>query len=170
MHCKISGSNMLNQCIVFLLILPFFSFASDSLPSIENSDCYIGGISLSSSYGDIVKILGTPVYENKHKSEITGGEGVDIKYEGMTIYLLDNEAVKIEVTGGPYKMPNGIGIGSDQESVLKLLGKSELQEIDGNICVFYIIKTPKGEYSDAFLRIEFTDSKVIRIVMIFPYV
>ncbi|MBN2319347.1 MAG: hypothetical protein JXR49_09740 [Acidobacteria bacterium] len=156
--------------VVLILIFPFLSFASDSLPSIENSDCYIGSISLNDSYEDVIKILGTPLRENRHKNEVTGGEGIEIKYKGMALYILDNDIVTIEVTGGLYKMPNGIGIGSDQELVLKLLGESELEETDKNISVFYVIKTPNGEFSDAFLKIEFTDKKVTKIIMQFPYV
>jgi hypothetical protein len=135
---------------------------------ISYDEFFIEGISIGSSYDEIVGRLGKPV---RVKEEIiTGGPGLLVYYEGMEIVVSDDEVVNITVTGPGYRMKNGITVGSSREEVFEKLGKTEETIRGGRRTLSYGVLTPTGGYADAQLIIYLKDNTVDEIVFFFDYV
>ena len=166
------------QSHFILFIILFFVIAAThaTLINAEDNDISIipydefvvEGISIGSTYDEVIKRLGKPV---KVKKEIiTGGAGLLVFYKGMDIVISGDETVNISITGVGYKMKNGITIGSSRQEVFDKLGKAPEKMHRGRNTVRYTVLTPQGDYADAQLIIRFKDSKVVEIVFFFDYV
>jgi hypothetical protein len=164
--------------LYILIMIPILMIAVTHASLIDAGDNHIStipydqfiveGISIGSTYDDIVKSLGKPV---KVKKEIiTGGPGLLVYFKGMEIVISEDEAVNITITGVGYKMKNGITIGSSKKEVFDKLGKARVSIHMGRNTVRYTVLTPQGEYADAELILYFKDNKVDEIVFFFAYV
>jgi hypothetical protein len=136
--------------------------------TIPYDEFFIEGISIGSSYDEVVASLGEPV--KVRKEIITGGPGLLVYYKGLDIVVSADEVVNITVTGTGYGMKNGIAVGSSREEVFEKLGKTLVTMHEGRSVIRYGVLTPKGGYSDALLIIYFQDNKVDEIVFFFAYV
>jgi hypothetical protein len=136
--------------------------------TISYDEFFLEGISIGSSYDEVVGRLGEPV--KVIKEIITGGPGLLIYYKGMDIVVSGDEVVNITVTGTGYRMKNGITVGSSRQEVFDKLGKALETMHEGRNTVRYGVLTPMGGYSDAQLIIYFKDNKVDEIVVFFAYV
>jgi hypothetical protein len=140
----------------------------NDIGTIPYDEFVVEGISIGSTYDEVVKRLGKPV---KVKKEIiTGGPGLLVYYKGMEIVISQDETVNITITGVGYRMKNGITIGSSRKEVFDKLGKAKVTMHSGRNTVRYTVLTPQGDYADAELIIYFKDNKVDEIVFFFAYV
>ncbi len=158
--------------ILFFVIVATHATLIDAedndISTIPYDEFVVEGISIGSTYDEVVKRLGKPV---KVKKEIiTGGPGLLVYYKGMEIVISGDETVNITITGVGYKMKNGITIGSSRKEVFDKLGKAQEKMHRGRNTVRYTVKTPQGYYADAQLIIRFKDNKVDEIVFFFDYV
>lgn len=161
-----------------LFIMLIFVIAGTQATLITAEDNVIGtipydefvveGISIGSTYDEVVKSLGKPVKVTKEI--ITGGPGLLVYYKGIEIVISKDETVNITITGGSYKMKNGLTIGSSKKEVFDKLGKARESIHMGRNTVRYTVLTPQGDYADAELIIYFKDNKVDEIVFFFAYV
>ena len=163
----------MRHLVIFLLVL-FQAVAAygDEPPCLISVDEFsVRGVSIGSTYDEIVKKLGKPLTEHREISEVSGGPSIDLHYNGMEIYILDDETMNIRIVGGPYKLKSGIGIGSAKQTVYAKLGKTKPHRgANGRISLQYTVTTPMGDWSDAVLIIYLRDDTVNEIVFWFPYV
>lgn len=135
----------------------------DDGATIPEDEYTIEGISIGSTYEEIVAKLGKPVAEKK-VIEIIADDRLLVYYEGMAIVIDGGEVVKITITGAGYKMKNGIAVGSSKGEVFDKLGRAQEEMYDGRNTVRYQVIT-----SDSQLIIRFKGGRVDEIVFFFEY-
>jgi hypothetical protein len=159
-------------CILVLFVTSTHGAAIDAGEDREGTISYdeffIEGISIGSSYDEVVASLGEPV--KVVKEIITGGQGLLVYYRGLDIVVSGDDVVNIRVTGTGHRMKNGITVGSSREEVFDKLGKVPATMHRGRKTLRYGVLTPRGGYSDAQLIIYLRDNKVDEIVFFFAYV
>ncbi len=165
-------TNQRRHVILFSILFAVFAVTCATAIGAEDDDgatipadeYTIEGISIGSTYEEIVAKLGKPVAEKKR--EIIAGEveGLLVYYEGMAIVIDGDEVVKITITGAGYKMKNGIAVGSSKGEVFDKLGRAQEEMYDGRNTVRYQVIT-----SDSQLIIRFKGGKVDEIVFFFDY-
>jgi hypothetical protein len=136
--------------------------------TIPYDEFFLEGISIGSSYDEVVASLGEPV--KVVEEIITGGPGLLVYYQGLEIVISADEVVDISVTGTGYRMKNGIAVGSSRQEVFEKLGKTLETMHQGRKTLRYGVLTPGGEHADAQLIIYLKDNKVDEIVFFFDYV
>ena len=138
------------------------------IPSIPYDEFFINGISISSTYDEVVVALGRPVRVNELL--VTGGPGQELFYDGLEVLISGDETVNITVSSPKYTLKNGLHVGSTRVEVFKKLGEAPETLNNHRTVVRYVVKTPKVTYADAELIIYLEEDLVVEIVFFFDYV
>lgn len=152
-----------NALLLLTVILPVVSNAEEKyIPSADVKQVTINGIRLSSSEEEIVKILGKPEKITNHGvDEVIGGKAKTFYYEGLVIYLIDQEIFGLECKGSTCVTDKGIRIGDERKKVERAYGPPSEYEKTGDR-LGYTLKI-NNIYIDSSLVFFFKNNKVIRI-------
>ncbi len=131
---------IMKKSIVFLLTIVVFMISSMCSAAIQ-STVSLGGVSIGMPYKDVIAMFGTPNKTFEHKTQdgrllsryIEYGDTVQIMfdYNGDRLGGVANVFV---VANNGWKLPNGIGVGSNINEIRRLYGMGECHS--------------KGEYGD----------------------
>ena len=126
--------------IVFLLVIVVFMIGSICSAAVH-PPVSLGGVSLGMSYQDVVAMFGTPNKTFDQKSQngkllsryIEYGDTVQIMFHYNSGNLSGVKNVFVTANNG-WKLPNGIGVGSNINEIRRLYGEGECHS--------------KGQYGD----------------------
>lgn len=133
------------------------------VPSVDVNEVTIKGIRLISKEVEILNILGPPANVVNHGlDEVVGGVSKTIYYDGLQIYLINQEIYGLECNGSLCVTNKGIHIGDTRKEIEDTYGMpSEYESSGGRIGYTFKIN---GTYIDSSLVFFLEDNKLTRML------
>lgn len=153
-----------NVLLLLAVILPTVVGAEEEyIPSVDVKQVTVNGVRLGSSEDEIVKVLGKPKKIVDHGTdEVMGGKAKTFYYEGIKIYLINQEIFGLECKGSTCITDKGVQIGDERKKVEQAYGPPSAYEKTGDR-LGYTFKID-DIFIDSSLIFFFKNNRVIRII------
>lgn len=136
---------------------------------VSSRDFNARGITIGDSYDKVMAALGKPNREERVRNEFAEGNPVHLYYDGIYVFITDNEVGRVRVTGKDVKI-KGVSVGDKADKVIAVFGAAKLQTINGRESLRYVVKSPGGELTDAQLIFIIEKGDVSEIVLFFELI
>jgi len=150
---------------VELLLIILFAGALDAsdlaAAPVNETECQISGLTVGSSYDEIVETLGDP--DEEIPISVTNAPETmskQLKYHGLSIATVSSLVTAMLSSGLEHSLASGIGPGSSRKDVLETLGKTKIQYGDVREVFIYRCDGAKHRLGDTLLMITMTEGVV----------
>ena len=153
-----------NTLLILAITVPISTNAEEEyIPGVDIKQVTINGIRLTSREQEIINILGKPdKVTNNGIDEVTGGKSKTFYYEGLEIYLVDQQILSLRCKGSTCITDKGIRPGDDRIKVEQAYGPPS-RHVKTDNRLSYTFKNNKS-YLFSSLVFYFQNNKVIQII------
>jgi len=123
----------------------------------------IRGLSLESDEAAVRLALGSPTKETAGHDDAADAPSKELIFQGLTVYLVNNEVYRITCKAKGYATPAGIQVGDERQKVLSVYGPASAFGHTDEVLSYGI----KG--SDAWLEFRIREKRVVEIRLWFDY-
>jgi hypothetical protein len=136
------------------------------ITSVDASECQISGITVGSSYDDVIEALGDPEEENLI-SDPKGNEPKSrhLKYHGLSVGTVHNLVTALLSNGPDHSLAAGIGPRSTHDDVLDAYGETNIQSSDRREVLSYRCKDSRHRLGETLLLITMTEGVVEAVAL-----
>ena len=119
---------MIADTLIFLVTLAG-QFESDpaDIASIDVSECHVAGLTIGSSYAEVVTALGEPEQEHTVPGATAADAGsLRLNYDGLSVATVQNVVTALLSRAPRYALPSGIGPQSTRKELVSAYGETRV--------------------------------------------
>lgn len=147
-----------------LVLIVLLTGAVDSngldITSVDATECQISGITIGSSYQDVIETLGDPEEENLIPDSNGESKSRHLKYQGLSVGTVHNLVTALLSDGPDHSLAAGIGPHSTREDVLDAYGATRVQSSERRDVLTYRCHESRYQRGDTLMVITMTQGVV----------
>jgi len=153
-----------SACTVSRPSSPAAVAAEPEPPRIQRAQLMVGGVTLGQNEAALQRALGSPLRTDDVVDGITDKPAKELYFDGVEVYLHEDEAYNVKCTSPRYATTDGARVGQRVADIVRTYGPGETYPSDGESLIRYNVAG-----TDTYLIFHIRDGAVVMVELWFDY-